>query len=104
MATYGTPLRATMPAGRTSFVPGEAWAMRPTTHNTVFLRLLLQVIDTLAVSPLAQALVMVTATRLAPDTVRIAYKYRPNFMGFAEIHRLAGALLAGRAPAVHGAG
>jgi len=53
MAATGTP------AGRTSFVPGEA-------HDAVFFRLLLQVIDVLAVLPLAHALVVV-ATRILVD-------------------------------------
>ena len=46
MAAYGTP------AGRTTFIPGEA-------HDAVLLRLLLQVIHILAIFPLAHALVVV---------------------------------------------
>ena len=58
MAAYGTP------AGRTTFIPGEA-------HDAVLFRLLLQVIDVLAILPLAHALVVVTPRVLASYPIRI---------------------------------
>ena len=87
MATYGTP------AGRTTFVPGEAWAMRPTMHDAVLFRLLLQIIDIPAVLPLAHALVVVTPRVLAADPVRVADKEGFDAMGLAEIDHLARALV-----------
>ena len=59
MAAYGTP------AGRTSFVPGEA-------HDAVLLRLLFQIVDILAVLPLRHALIVVTTRILATNSVRIS--------------------------------
>ena len=45
------PLRVAMPAGCTMLIPGDAWAMRPTRHDTVLFGLLLQVIDVLGRTP-----------------------------------------------------
>ncbi len=44
-------LRVAMPAGCTTLIPGDAWAMRPTRHDTVLFGLLLQVIDVLGRTP-----------------------------------------------------
>ena len=63
MAAYGTP------AGRTTFVPGEA-------HDTVLFRLLLQVIYVLAIFPLAHTLVVVAATVFAAYPIRVADEHR----------------------------
>ena len=87
MATYGTP------AGRTTFVPGEAWAMRPTMHDAVLFRLLLQIIDIPAVLPLAHALVVVAAGVLAADPIGVADEHGFHFMRLAEVHHLTGALM-----------
>ncbi len=80
MATYGTP------AGRTTFVPGEA-------RDAVLFRLLLQIIDIPAVLPLAHALVVVAAGVLAADPIRVADKEGFDAMGLAEIDHLARALV-----------
>ena len=88
MATYGTP------AGRTTFVPGEAWAMRPTMRDAVLFRLLLQIIDIPAVLPLAHALVVVAAGVLAADPVGVADEHGFHFMFLTKIHHLAGPLVA----------
>ena len=81
MAAYGTP------AGCATLIPGEA-------HDAVLFRLLLQVIDVLAIPPLAHALVVVTPGVLASHPIRVADEHRFHFMRLAEIHHLAGSLMA----------
>ena len=94
MAAYGTPRAGgAMPAGGTTFIPGEAWAMRPTMHDAVLFRLLLQVIDVLAIFPLTHTLVVVAATLFAAHPVRVADKEGFDAMGLAEINHLARALV-----------
>ena len=81
MAAYGTP------AGRTTLIPGEA-------HDAVLFRLLLQVIDILAVLPLAHALVVVTTTLFATHSIRITHEYGLYSVVFAKIHYPPGSLVA----------
>ena len=81
VAAYGTP------AGRASFVPSEA-------HDAVLFGLLLQVINIPAVLPLAHALIVVTPGVLASYPVWIADKNGFDAAFLAEIHHLAGALVA----------
>ena len=88
MAAYGTPpLRAAMPAGCTTLIPGEA-------HDAVLFRLLLQVINIPAVLPLAHALIVVTPGVLASYPIGVADEKGFDAALLAEIHHLAGPLMA----------
>nr|WP_297397172.1 hypothetical protein [Acidiferrobacter sp.] len=66
-------------------------------------RLLLQIIDIPAVLPLAHALVVVTAARLAADAIRVADKEGFDAMGLTEIDHLARALVTQIADTTFGA-
>ena len=81
MAAYGTL------AGCTSFVANEA-------HDAVLFRLLLQVINIPAVLPLAYALVVVTPGVLASYPIGVADEKGFDAALLAEIHHLAGPLMA----------
>jgi hypothetical protein len=88
MAAYGTPpMRRAMLAGGTSFVAHEA-------HDAVLFRLLLQVINIPAVLPLAHALVVVTPGVLASYPIGVADEKGFDAALLAEIHHLAGPLVA----------
>ncbi len=68
--------------------------MRPTMHDAVLFRLLLQIIDIPAVLPLAHALVVVTPRVLATDPIGVADEHRFHFMFLTKIHDLTGAFMA----------
>ena len=81
MAAYGTQARST------TFIANEA-------HDAVLFRLLLQVIDIPAVLPLAHALVVVTPGVLASYPIGVADEQGFDAALLAEIHHLAGPLMA----------
>ncbi|KIE57708.1 hypothetical protein A946_11790 [Methylacidiphilum kamchatkense Kam1] len=81
MAAYGTP------AGRTSFAPGEA-------RDAVLFRLLFQILDILAVLPLAHTLIVVASSMLAANPVRVSDKKGFDATVLAEVHHRPGAFVA----------